>query len=280
MHETIYPLLTEMLYAVALAFRGPVACRLVQWLLGVVFALNVTAMARPILGDRARWAGTIALLVPAISNGMGAPLNDVALAAIGNAAIYAWTRWHDQPTLGKAILVGLLTGLALGVKYPALVLAGLIGIAMGLDIIRQWYRGRMANDSTEAEENRWEIRHISGRYYVNPRDVLNFERKIGPYHDHTPRSRGKWLHLVLFGVVALVTGCVWYVRAYHYTGNPVFPFFRQVFGGSGLDDVLDPIKRPMVVTPWNVLIVRSDRSYARSRPILTAFPISSGRFSC
>ena len=36
LHETVYPLLTEMLYAVALAFRGPVACRLVQWVLGLV----------------------------------------------------------------------------------------------------------------------------------------------------------------------------------------------------------------------------------------------------
>ena len=33
----------------------------------------------------------MALLVPAVSNGMGAPLNDVALAAFGNAAILAWT---------------------------------------------------------------------------------------------------------------------------------------------------------------------------------------------
>ena len=50
LHETVYPLLTEMLYAVALAFRGPVACRLVQWVLGLVFAANVTALARPSLG--------------------------------------------------------------------------------------------------------------------------------------------------------------------------------------------------------------------------------------
>ena len=67
LHETIYPLLTEMLYALALEFRGPVACRCVQWLLGLVFAANVTALARPSLGRRAWWAGTIALLVPAVT---------------------------------------------------------------------------------------------------------------------------------------------------------------------------------------------------------------------
>ncbi len=128
LHETIYPLVTEALYAVGLGLRGPVACRLIQWLLGLAFAANVAAIARPVLGDRARWAGTIALLVPAVSNGMGAPLNDVALAAFGNAAIHAWIRWRDDPSPRAAILAGVLAGLAIGVKYPALVLDGLLGV--------------------------------------------------------------------------------------------------------------------------------------------------------
>ena len=97
LHETVYPLLTELLYAVALAFRGPVACRLISWVLGLVFAANVTALARPSLGARAWWAGAVALLVPAVSNGMSAPLNDVALAAFGTAAIVGWARFHDAP---------------------------------------------------------------------------------------------------------------------------------------------------------------------------------------
>ena len=51
----------------------------------------------PSLGRRAWWAGAIVLLAPAISNGMSAPLNDVALAAFGTAAIFAWTRLLDRP---------------------------------------------------------------------------------------------------------------------------------------------------------------------------------------
>jgi hypothetical protein len=50
LHETVYPLVTELVYAVALAFRGPVACRWLQWFLGLALAANVTAMARPSLG--------------------------------------------------------------------------------------------------------------------------------------------------------------------------------------------------------------------------------------
>ena len=197
LHETVYPLLTESLYAMALALRGPVACRLVQWLFGVALALNVAALARPVLGDRSRWAATVALLVPAVSNGMGAPLNDVALAAFGNAALVAWSRWWDRPSVRASALAGVLAGFAMGVKYPALVLSGLIATAM-------------------------------------------LARK------------GRRPHAIVFATAALLVGGAWYARAYAYTGNPVYPFFRHVFGGAGLDEVLDPIKRPMAASPWNL----------------------------
>ncbi len=249
LHETIYPLLTELLYAIALALRGPVACRLVQWLLGLVFAMNVTAMARPILGDRARWAGTVALLVPAVSNGMGAPLNDVALAAFGNAVLFAFTRWHDRPCQRSAVIVGILAGLAIGVKYPALVLSGLIGLAMVLDGIRSRRAYRLAQGaSTES----WRIRHIEDRHYIDPRDVIAFQRSFTRL-PRPPRRRHWAYDALLFGLATLLIGSAWYLRAYHYTGNPVYPFFRPIFGGSGLDEVLDPIKRPMTVTVWNLL---------------------------
>ncbi len=206
LHETIYPLATEMLYAGALAIRGPVACRLVQWLFGVVFALIVMALARPSLGDRrARWAGVTALVVPAVSNGMSAPLNDVALAAMGNAAILGWVRWHARPSIRSAGLAGILLGLAVGVKYPALVLGGLLTSSFGV---------------------------------LGPKGIP-LGRRVG--------------HALVFGLVALAVGGAWYLRAYLATGNPVFPFYRQVFGGAGIDEVLDPIKRPMAATLVNVL---------------------------
>ncbi len=206
LHETIYPLLTEALYAVALAFRGPVACRLVHWVLGLVLAANVTALARPSLGPRAWWAGAITLLVPAVSNSMGAPLNDASLAAFGTAALVAWARFHDGPSARGAALVGLLAGLALGVKYPALVWTGLLGLAIvASSLIR--------------------LQHI--------RICLK--------------------HLSIFSLTAILVGGGWYLRALVHTGNPVYPFFRQVFGGAGLDEVLDPIKRPLAVSAWNLL---------------------------
>jgi hypothetical protein len=210
LHETIYPLVTEMLYAVALAFRGPVACRLVQWVLGLSFAANVTALARPSLGGRAWWAGAIAMLVPAVSNGMGAPLNDVALAAFGTAALVAWSRFGERPSVAAAVLAGILAGLAIGVKYPALVLTGLIGLSIA----------------------------------VPPE--LNISNLIFQILRSAQRT-------LAFSVTALLVGGWWYLRAWEYTGNPVYPFFRQTFGGAGIDEVLDPIKRPMPVNVLNLL---------------------------
>jgi hypothetical protein len=228
LHETVYPLLTELLYAVALEFRGPVACRLAQWVLGLVFAANVTALARPSLGARAWWAGTIALLVPAVSNGMSAPLNDVALAAFGTAALVAWSRYHERPGRQAAVLAGLITGLSLGVKYPALVLAALLG------------------------------KTIAARSY--PRFCLSLWerllwRRVFPTEDDAqePPRRPRLWHAILFMMTVLLTGGGWYLRAAWHTGNPVYPFFRHTFGGAGLDEVLDPIKRPMEVGTWNLL---------------------------
>jgi hypothetical protein len=211
LHETVYPLVTELLYAIALEFRGPVACRCLQWVLGLVFIAGVTARGRPSLGRRAWWAGTLAVLVPAISNGMAAPLNDVALAAFGVSALLAWTRFIDRPSRASTVVAGAFTGLALGVKYPALVLAGLLTAAT----------------------------------------------LLRPLLDPAWRSRrGAIRSLVLasgFLGTAVLLGGAWYLRAYVYTGNPVFPFFKSWFGGAGLAEVLDPIKRPLAVDAWSLL---------------------------
>jgi Dolichyl-phosphate-mannose-protein mannosyltransferase len=213
LHETVYPLVTELLYALALEIRGPVACRGIQWFLGLALAANVTALARPTLGCRAWWAGAVILLVPAVSNGMTAPLNDVALAAFGTAAIFAWTRLHEQPSYRAAITAGLFAGLAAGVKYPALVLCGLLA---GGIVVRGFDRRPPKNPGV---------------------------------------ARPSWPALaVVYVTTAAAVGLWWYLRAYIHTGNPVFPFFRSLFGGAGLDEVLDPAKRPLSPAPLNLLL--------------------------
>jgi Dolichyl-phosphate-mannose-protein mannosyltransferase len=212
LHESVYPLVTELLYALALEIRGPVACRGIQWFLGLVLAANVTALARPSLCSRAWWAGALILLVPAVSNGMAAPLNDVALAAFGMAAVFAWSRLHTRPSYRAAITAGLFAGLAAGVKYPALVLCALLAAAIALRAL-------------------------------DPRTLDRCDR------------RPSWPGLALaFAAATLAVGIWWYLRAYIHTGNPVYPFFRSFFGGAGLDEVLEPAKRPLSPNPLNLLL--------------------------
>jgi hypothetical protein len=210
LHETVYPLTTEMLYLIALAFRGPIACRVLQWTLGLAMAANVTALARPSLGRRAWWAGAGALLVPAVTNGMSAPLNDVALAAFGTAALASWMRLYEAPGRKAALVAGTFAGLAIGVKYPALVLAAML---VGALILRPLY----AREG--APRRAWKDGLVLASYFVP---------------------------------ALIAAGCAWYLRAYIATGNPVHPFFRSIFG-AGLDEVLDPIKRPLPATAWNLL---------------------------
>jgi hypothetical protein len=58
---------------------------------------------------------------------------------------------------------------------------------------------------------------------------------------------------VAYLAAAALVGGGWYLRAYIHTGNPVYPFFRDWFGGAGLDEVLAPLKRPLAVNLENLL---------------------------
>ena len=144
---------------------------------------------------------------------MSAPLNDVALAAFGTAALAGWSRFHDRPAPRCGRATGLLTGLAMGVKYPALVLAGLIG------------EGDRGRGPVPLRLGRWPLARL---------------RKTCPDTvDDTCYARDSSC-AVRSAVAGISAACV-------HTGNPVYPFFRQAFGGAGLDEVLDPIKRPLAV---------------------------------
>jgi hypothetical protein len=47
-----------------------------------------------------------------------------------------------------------------------------------------------------------------------------------------PERRARWAAPLLFGAVALAVLAPWYGRIYAWTGNPVFPFFPQIFGAG------------------------------------------------
>jgi hypothetical protein len=48
----------------------------------------------------------------------------------------------------------------------------------------------------------------------------------------SPSERARWTGVLLFGAVTAAVLASWYGRIYAWTGNPLFPFFPQVFGSS------------------------------------------------
>ncbi len=121
----------------------------------------------------------------------------------------------------------------MGVKYPALVLAGLIGLAIAPGFLSRL----MMRLSVPA-----------------PRPLRRQVANLVVSRTFDPdQKRRRVVHLLAFVFCAWGVGGVWYARAFVHTGNPVHPFFRTTFGGAGLDEVLGPEKRPLPVDPWHIL---------------------------
>jgi hypothetical protein len=198
---------------------------------------------------------------------MGAPLNDVSLAAFGTAALAAWSRFHRRPTIGAAALTGILAGLAMGVKYPALVLTGLIAVMIAGELLRRACTARRLlpgmvggvhpTRPTSLKSGVSGCHGLSStRAAMAPAvtgSVFGTRGTPGPSPWPGSCTTKRIAPLAVFVMIALATGGLWYARAFAHTGNPVYPFFRQTFGGAGLDEVLGPEKRPMAVDPWHVL---------------------------
>ena len=57
----------------------------------------------------------------------------------------------------------------------------------------------------------------------------------------------------VFTLSLIATGGFWYVRSAALTGNPVHPYFRNTFGGNGLDEVLEDARKSGSEHVWNIL---------------------------
>ncbi|NUQ66188.1 MAG: phospholipid carrier-dependent glycosyltransferase [Pirellulales bacterium] len=143
--NSTFPLLVEMWYLWALAIDGGVAAQLIHWGMGVLLAMAAIVLATPIVGRPwARVAGPVVLLVPAVSNQMTAPLNDVALAFYCTLTLAAWWRSGvDLESRRWFILSGLCAGGALGTKYLAILFFAAVSVAIAWTAWRHGDRRRL-----------------------------------------------------------------------------------------------------------------------------------------
>ncbi|MCA9101697.1 MAG: glycosyltransferase family 39 protein [Planctomycetales bacterium] len=144
-HEnSTFPLLAEMWYAWALAIDTGVAAQLVAWVWGLLLAAATFTLAAPLVGERwARLAATLALLTPAVSNQMTAPLSDLACASLATLALAAWYRAVVEDRGAQWFVVaGIMLGGAAATKYLGLLFAAALAVDGLWRLARQKTRRR------------------------------------------------------------------------------------------------------------------------------------------
>lgn len=67
------------------------------------------------------------------------------------------------------------------------------------------------------------------------------------------------LGISFFSLLTLLLSGIWYARAFYYTGNPVYPYFPDLFGGIGRDynlakHGLGKDTWDFLMAPWNILV--------------------------
>ena len=225
--NSTFPLLVEMLFAWGLALDGGVTAQLIHWLFGWLLAGATCLLALDVFAspggagqgsrkfDTLGWAmvaAIVAVLTPAVTNQMTAALNDLALAVFTTFALVAW-RQATQPAIDSDAVS----------ERPhekwsvGFVAAGLMaGAALSTKYLALLFAAAMAA--------MWLAQLVWDR-------------------------AGRVKLIAGAAVVAVVAAGVagpWYARAAALRGNPVYPFFGEVFGTAG--PMTDrPDKRPLQI---------------------------------
>lgn len=182
---TLYPDNVGMLYTAAIALRSATLAQVVHWFMGVITVGAIWCFCRDYFNSRVGvFASAIYAFTPVFVFFSPLAYVDVGVALFQFLSLWALFKWMREGEERTLLLVGILTGLAMGAKHTALFL----GVSSALMIL---VRLLMWNSSLS----------------------------------HIIRS------LVLFGGVALLLALPWYLRAYYFAGNPVWPIANDFFGG-------------------------------------------------
>ena len=192
-HHSNFPFVLQMLYLLMLRVGSIAGAKLFHWVCGVWLALAVYAFA--------------VRHVPQAENGKAVGL--LAALLVASTPLVLWEATVAYVDLATALFTFLsLYALSLGpsndTKHPKplLLSAILMGFALGTKYTVLGFWGMLAVGILV-----WQYRRSGG--------------KTGP-------TLGAG---VLWGTVSLAAAAPWYVKTWLYTGNPVYPFYYQIFGG-------------------------------------------------
>ncbi len=247
-----FPSLMEMLFAWAMLLRGDIAAKLLHTVYAFLLAGLVYLIAARFLGKKTIWLALLVLAsMPMLNTLAGWTYNDLALAFYQLAAVYVFIRWtnHSNDDIFPPPASPRSSTLVW------LILSGIFaGLAMGL-------------------------KYTS---FVTPLIIAGF---ILWYSRSTSRnSRSVFANLTAFALPALLIAAPWYIKNWLFTGNPVYPFLFDVFGGHLWDSFRadwyaaagsgvgwDP--GTLLVLPWLLTLGINDMNYwdGRTGPLLLLF---------
>jgi 4-amino-4-deoxy-L-arabinose transferase-like glycosyltransferase len=124
-----FPSLMEMLFGLAMLLRGDGAAKLLHLAYGLLLAALVYRLSRRWQGrEAAGWSLLLLAAMPMVAVLAAWAYNDLALAFYQLATLYALLAWQESRRWGWLMVGGILSGLALGLKYTAfpLPLVGLV----------------------------------------------------------------------------------------------------------------------------------------------------------
>jgi hypothetical protein len=210
MSHSNFPFSMEMLYLLGLALQGQALAKLLHFGCALLLAFAVFLWAARAFGKGAGVLATaIFASVPLVFWEATVAYNELLFALFCLLSIWAWWRRSEAPSRRWIILSGIFAGLALGTKM----LAGLLVVFMLLAII--WRRPAFL--LTEKSSESGADKPASGK-----KGEAGAEAEVQP---------GIIRALLLWLIPAVLVAFPWYLKSYLWTGNPVYPFFYDVFGG-------------------------------------------------
>ncbi len=129
-HHSQFPATLQMLYALGLLFRGPVAAKLFHFGFGIIALAAVFELTRRHISRQAApWAAVILATTPVFSWLMGVAYVDLAVVAYVLLAAHFFLEWVSSNEMQPAALTGVLAGAAMTVKMQGIPYFGILLLA-------------------------------------------------------------------------------------------------------------------------------------------------------
>lgn len=240
-----FPFTVEMLYTLGLGLGSISLAKLFHLVFGVLAAAAVYVTARRHFGSRpALYSVLLVAGMPIVAWEATVAYVDLALVlytVLPASAILAYSDTRDTKWL---VLAALTAGLAAGTKMTGLAAIAVFAFWIGLEV---WSSRKGVGESAGKDE--------TGSMRLDPRVTLK--------------------QMMMFTLIALAVASPWYIKSFVHTGNPVYPFFYDIFGGRNWSaEIAEEYRRlqsqfgighsaaDFIRAPWD-LVFRSDRFYDR-----------------